>query len=273
MSYPKIINWLYEPKKREYIEVYYVEDEATEKAIKELGKIPRARCSEIPGIKKERITGLSSSSKNYGRLYLEWQEKYPELEHKYITHSMLSKGLEFNGFIYTNLSWLDQNELDKNEIIEKKLSVNKSPYTFNKYVFIKKELFFDKEFINSLLTYEPRKNGWIAYEWSSTILPEFLQSLKIRSKDVYKELLKYDRVKELDLTLACQLGEMRVKDLNKGYVKLDAYFFCGAKYTSYWDGEHIKVVFKDFKKYEYMLIKPTDDVYVTVVDENTLKFD
>lgn len=50
MSYPKIINWLYEPKKREYIEVYYVEDEATEKAIKELGKIPRARCSEIPGI-------------------------------------------------------------------------------------------------------------------------------------------------------------------------------------------------------------------------------
>ena len=79
--------------------------------------------------------------------------------------------------------------------------------------------------------------------------------------------------KELDLTLACQLGEMRVKDLNKGYVKLDAYFFCGAKYTSYWDGEHIKVVFKDFKKYEYMLIKPTDDVYVTVVDENTLKFD
>lgn len=162
---------------------------------------------------------------------------------------------------------------DTIEVIEKKLSVNKSPYTFNKYVFIKKELFFDKEFINSLLTYEPRKNGWIAYEWSSTILPEFLQSLKIRSKDVYKELLKYDRVKELDLTLACQLGEMRVKDLNKGYVKLDAYFFCGAKYTSYWDGEHIKVVFTDDKNYEYLLIKPTDETLVTVVDENTLKFD
>lgn len=27
------------------------------------------------------------------------------------------------------------------------------------------------------------------------------------------------------------------------------------------------------EKYEYMLIKPTDDMYVTVVDENTLKFD
>ena len=73
--------------------------------------------------------------------------------------------------------------------------------------------------------------------------------------------------------LSCLDKRMKVKDLNKGYVKLDAYFFCGAKYTSYWDGEHIKVVFKDFKEYEYMLIKPTDDVYVTVVDENTLKFD
>ena len=63
---------------------------------------------------------------------------------------------------------------------------------------------------------------------------------------------------------------MRVKDLSKGFVKLSEYFG-GRKYTPYWDGEHIKVVFKDFKKYEYMLIKPTDDVYVTVVDENTLK--
>ena len=108
-------------------------------------------------------------------------------------------------------------------------------------------------------------------EWQSDMLPSFLQGLKIRNKAIYKELLKYDRVKELDLTLSCLDKRMKIKDLNKGYVKLDAYFFCGAKYTSYWDGEHIKVVFKDFKEYEYMLIKPTDDVYVTVVDENTLK--
>ena len=63
---------------------------------------------------------------------------------------------------------------------------------------------------------------------------------------------------------------MQVKDLSKGFVKLSEYFG-GRKYTSYWDGEHIKVVFKDFKKYEYMLIKPTDETLVTVVDENTLK--
>jgi len=39
---------------------------------------------------------------------------------------------------------------------------------------------------------------------------------------------------------------MRVKDLSKGFVKLSEYFG-GRKYTSYWDGEYIKVVFTDFK--------------------------
>ena len=108
---------------------------------------------------------------------------------------------------------------------------------------------------------------------SIRIFPSLLEGLKIRSKSIYKELLKYDRVKELDLELACQEARVRVKLLNKGYVKLNTQFFCGAKYTSYWDGEYIKVVFTDFKLYDHMLIKPTDDVYVTVVDENTLKFD
>lgn len=63
---------------------------------------------------------------------------------------------------------------------------------------------------------------------------------------------------------------MRVKDLSKGFVKLSEYFG-GRKYTSYWDGEHIKLVFTDDKNYEYLLIKPTDETFVTVVDENTLK--
>ena len=103
------------------------------------------------------------------------------------------------------------------------------------------------------------------------MLPSFLQGLKIRNKVIYKELLKYDRVKELDLTLSCLDKSMKVKDLNKGFVKLWEYFG-DRKYTSYWDGEYIKVVFADDKNYEYLLIKPTDETYVTVVDENTLKF-
>ena len=61
-----------------------------------------------------------------------------------------------------------------------------------------------------------------------------------------------------------------VKDLKNGFVKLSEYFG-GRKYTSYWDGEHIKVVFADDKNYKYLLIKPTDETLVTFVDENTLK--
>ena len=268
MSYPKVINWIYkQDKKSEHIIIYYAEDEATENEVKKLGHIPYAYSSKIPGIIK-KIAWLDSNDKNFGNLYTEWQKSHRETENKY-SELTLKDGFNFNGFIY-----FDVTLFANNETIEKKLNSCNTPYNFDKYLFIKEELFFDKEFVTTLLTSQPRnKSGYVIKDWQSRILLSLLEGLKIRSKAIYKELLKYDRVKELDLTLACQLGEMRVKDLNKGYVKLDAYFFCGAKYTSYWDGEHIKVVFKDFKKYEYMLIKPTDDVYVTVVDENTLKFD
>ena len=266
MTYPKVINWIYEQdKKSEHIIIYYAEDESTEKEIKKLGYIPKIHSGEIPGITK-KIAWLGSSDKNFGTLYTEWKKNHSESENKYSQFN-LKYGFNFNGFIYFDVTWLDGNET-----IEKKLSNNQSPYKFNKYLFVKQELFFDEEFVNILLRYKPRnKAGYVIDDWQSRVLPLVLEGLKIRNKSIYKELLQYDRVKQLDLELACQEGMVRVKLLNKGYVKLHSNFFCGAKYTSYWDGEYIKVVFKDFKLYEHMLLKPTDDVYVTVVDENTLK--
>lgn len=268
MSYPKVINWIYkQDKKSEHIEAYYAEDEATENEIKKLGYIPYAYSSKIPGIIK-KIAFLNSSDKNSGKLYTEWKANHPETENKY-SQITLKDGFNFNGFIYFDVTWFANNET-----IEKKLNSCNTPYNFDKYSFVKEELFFDKEFVTTLLTIQPKdKSGYVIKEWQSSILPSLLEGLKIRSKSIYKELLKYDRVKKLDLELACQEARVRVKLLNKGYVKLNTQFFCGAKYTSYWDGEYIKVVFTDFKLYDHMLIKPTDDVYVTVVDENTLKFD
>lgn len=263
MTYPKMINWsYYQGSLQDYIEMTFVNDEKTENAIKKLGFIPKLFSGSVPGIYKERVNGYSPRAMSYGKIRRNYQKQYPELEDKYKIIP-LTDGTDFNGFVYTVLPYLEDNQV----ISDKMKEID----TVNKFKFIKQELFFDEEFVNALLNHERRAKGCLMTEWQSDMLPSFLQGLKIRNKVIYKELLKYDRVKELDLTLSCLDKSMKVKDLNKGFVKLWEYFG-GRKYTSYWDGEYIKVVFADDKNYEYLLIKPTDETYVTVVDENTLKF-
>lgn len=263
MAYPKMINWsYYQGSLQDYIEMTFVDDEKTENAIKKLGFIPKLFSGSVPGIYKERINGYSPRAMSYGKIRRNYQEQYPELEDKY-KRIPLTDGTDFNGFVYTVLPYLENNQ-----VIQDKM---KEIDTVNKFKFIKKELFFDEEFVTAFLTFKPIDCfGKEIKVWQDKHLPNFLKNLKLRSKEIYKELLNYDKVKELDLTLSCLDKRMRVKDLSKGFVKLSEYFG-GRKYTSYWDGEHIKVVFTDDKNYEYLLIKPTDETLVTVVDENTLK--
>lgn len=263
MAYPKMINWsYYQGSLQDYIEMTFVDDEKTENAIKKLGFIPKLFSGSVPGIYKERINGYSPRAMSYGKIRRNYQEQYPELEDKY-KRIPLENGSSFNGFIYAPYL-----HIERNKILKEKLSKMNITNNFN---FIKKELFYDEEFVSELLKYRPIDQFGIEdTDWQNIVLPAFLEDLKIRNKEIYKELLKYDRVKELDLTLSCLDKRMRVKDLSKGFVKLSEYFG-GRKYTSYWDGEHIKLVFTDDKNYEYLLIKPTNETLVTVVDENTLK--
>ena len=262
MAYPKMINWsYYQGSLQDYIEMTFVDDEKTENAIKKLGFIPKLFSGSVPGIYKERINGYSPRAMSYGKIRRNYQEQYPELEDKY-KRIPLTDGTDFNGFVYTVLPYLENNQ-----VIQDKMNEIDS---VNKFKFIKKELFFDKEFVTAFLTFKPTDCfGKEIKIWQDKHLPNFLKNLKLRSKEIYKELLNYDKVKELDGFLSSKNEKAKVKTLNKGFIKIDEIMFKEDECTAYWTGEVIEVTFNNNKSYNKIIIEPTDEMLVVIIDENT----
>lgn len=263
MAYPKMINWsYYQGSLQDYIEITFVDDEKTENAIKKLGFIPKLFSGSVPGIYKERINGYSPRAMSYGKIRRNYQEQYPELEDKY-KRIPLTDGTDFNGFVYTVLPYLENNQ-----VIQDKMNEIDS---VNKFKFIKKELFFDKEFVTAFLTFKPTDCfGKEIKVWQDKHLPNFLKNLKLRSKEIYKELLNYDKVKELDEFLSSKNEKAKVKTLNKGFIKIDEIMFKEDECTAYWTGEVIEVTFNNNKSYNKITIEPTDEMLVIIIDENTV---
>ena len=263
MTYPKMINWsYYQGSLQDYIEMTFVNDEKTENAIKKLGFIPKLFSGSVPGIYKERVNGYSPRAMSYGKIRRNYQKQYPELEDKYKIIP-LTDGTDFNGFVYTVLPYLEDNQV----ISDKMKEID----TVNKFKFIKKELFFDKEFVTAFLTLKPTDCfGKEIKVWQDKHLPNFLKNLKLRSKEIYKELLNYDKVKELDGFLSSKNEKAKVKTLNKGFVKIDEIMFKEDECTAYWTGEVIEVTFNNNKSYNKITIEPTDEMLVIIIDENTV---
>lgn len=263
MTYPKMINWsYYQGSLQDYIEMTFVNDEKTENAIKKLGFIPKLFSGSVPGIYKERVNGYSPRAMSYGKIRRNYQEQYPELEDKYKVIP-LTDGTDFNGFVYTVLPYLENNQ-----VIQDKMNEIDS---VNKFKFIKKELFFDKEFVTAFLTFKPTDCfGKEIKVWQDKHLPNFLKNLKLRSKEIYKELLNYDKVKELDEFLSSKNEKAKVKTLNKGFIKIDEIMFKEDECTAYWTGEVIEVTFNNNKSYNKITIEPTDEMLVIIIDENTV---
>ena len=263
MTYPKMINWsYYQGSLQDYIEMTFVNDEKTENAIKKLGFIPKLFSGSVPGIYKERINGYSPRAMSYGKIRRNYQKQYPELEDKYKIIP-LTDGTDFNGFVYTVFPYLEDNQV----ISDKMKEID----SVNKFKFIKKELFFDKEFVTAFLNFKPVDCfGKEIKVWQDKHLPNFLKNLKLRSKEIYKELLNYDKVKELDGFLSSKNEKAKVKTLNKGFVKIDEIMFKEDKCTAYWTGEVIEVTFNNNKSYNKITIEPTDEMLVIIIDENTV---
>lgn len=262
MTYPKMISWsYYSDWNTECLKSVFVQDEVTENEIEQLGFIPMLHFIEVPGVQIQRIDGYSRKAMKFGRLELQYKEKYPELEDKYKLYPLLN-GTTFNGFVYTTLPYLSDNQV----IQEKTSGID----VVNKFEFIKQELFFDKEFVNALLTYKPTDCfGNEFKDWQNKKLPNFLKNLKIRSKTIYKELLKYDKVRELDESFSYINEKAKVKTLNKGFVKIENVAF-NDNCTAYWTGEVIEVIFNNHKSFNTIIIEPTDEMLVVVIDEDTV---
>ena len=258
-----MINWsYYQGSLQDYIEMTFVNDEKTENAIKKLGFIPKLFSGSVPGIYKERINGYSPRAMSYGKIRRNYQKQYPELEDKYKIIP-LTDGTDFNGFVYTVLPYLEDNQV----ISDKMKEID----TVNKFKFIKKELFFDKEFVTAFLNFKPVDCfGKEIKVWQDKHFPNFLRNLKLRSKEIYKELLNYDKVKELDGFLSSKNEKAKVMTLNKGFVKIDEIMFKEDEYTAYWTGEVIEVTFNNNKSYNKITIEPTDEMLVIIIDENTV---
>ena len=263
MTYPKMINWsYYQGSLQDYIEMTFVNDEKTENAIKKLGFIPKLFSGSVPGIYKERVNGYSPRAMSYGKIRRNYQKQYAELEDKYKIIP-LTDGTDFNGFVYTVLPYLENNQ-----VIQDKMNEIDS---VNKFKIIKKELFFDKEFVTAFLTFKPTDCfGKEIKVWQDKHLPNFLKNLKLRSKEIYKELLNYDKVKELDEFLSSKNEKAKVKTLNKGFVKIDEIMFKEDECTAYWTGEVIEVTFNNNKSYNKIIIEPADEMLVIIIDENTV---
>ena len=262
-KYPKAINWTYynskSTKEKEKIVIYFAKNEEVEKEIERLGFIPRLYIGQVPGIIIKTIKGFTKKARKYGLIQSEYRNKYKELEDKYKCCQPLT-GLKFNNFIYTTLPYLNYNE-----IINNKLSDN----TYKD--FLKEELFYDKDFVIALLDYRPRdafQNEIKSYQEKN--LPAFLKGVKKYNKELYKELLKYEKVKKLDKETSFAGAKAKVKTLEKGFIKLTEKISLSDDYTAYWNGESIELTFKDSKNFNKIIIEPNEDYIVTIIDEDTV---
>lgn len=147
MTYPKIIHWNYFETSK-FLNIVYVQDEATEKEIKRLGFIPYMFKQEVPGITIEevQIKSVKDLKNTEVKTSKHYQELEDEVKDKY-KFNPLENGSSFNGFIYAPYL-----HIERNKILKEKLSKMNITNNFN---FIKKELFYDEEFVSELLKYRP----------------------------------------------------------------------------------------------------------------------
>lgn len=204
--------------------------------------------------KKDVKEGYTKAAKKCGELVSLYKKEHENILYKL---EYISRICKIGDYVYLNLPHLNNMV---NPIYNKEMFFNDK--------LIKKE-YFTPEFIIKLLEYNPRALiGGVIHSYQDKDIPLFSWQLKRYMFDEYNKVLsKYSRIENLARSVSFVGKKAKVKTLDKGLVKIGIYIFD-------WDGEYLRGKGKDLdyslQNNEEILIKPNDDTYVKVYDDNTV---
>lgn len=271
-KYPRLISWNYwdgvslftNKKVQEELTEYYILDEEGEKEIEDgtltnLNEPGKHICTTH--FKKVVRLGYTKNSKKHRNIYVDMQNKYPELYRKLKPFDGILK--DCGSYVYIGLPWLDTffgygfypSHVDV--FLDKNIS------------YIKKEC-WTVDLINELVKYKPYSIfGNPIKEYQEKYIPTFLLTLKITFPDLYDKIEKKTDKDARELLLG---KFVPVTKLNAGIVGVVKGGFCLPD-TWYYDGEYLNGTKQDDGLTVEYRINATDEVLVKIIDVSTVPFD
>lgn len=267
----KVISWKYwdgsgifsSKNNKEEITLVYAEADV-EKTIAELGYVPDFYFSITPGISFSKIKGYTRRASKFGNMISKYEKLYPDMQDKYPLKTP-ANGMEYMDYIVAELPHL------KNYV--NPLADEYPKYIFNEK-FIRKEAFYDENFVNDLLNYRPLSlMGGEIKDFQNKHIPNFIKSVKYVNPKLFEELLKYPKVQDMNTEIT-PVGKLaKVHTLAPGKIELVKNPLRWGEDIAEWDGKNIKISLSD-KGVEYDGIKeiffePEENFVVKIFEEKT----
>lgn len=267
----KVISWKYwdgsgifsSKNNKEEITLVYAEEDV-EKTIAELGYVPYFNFWRTPGISFSKIKGYTRRATKFGNMISKYEKLYPDMQNKYPLKTP-ANGMEYMDYIVAELPHL------KNYV--NPLADEYPEYIFNER-FIRKEAFYDENFVNDLLNYKPLSMmGGEITDFQNKHIPNFIKSVKYVNPKLFEELLKYPKVRDMNTEIT-PVGKLaKVHTLAPGKIELVKNPLRWGEDIAEWDGKNIKISLTD-KGVEYDGIKeiffePEENFVVKIFEETT----
>lgn len=258
-QYPRLVSWSYYPAsafisndKEQLVEIY-LNNPAGEEVLNE-GLLPALgfMMNRDPYFTIKRTNGRTKRAASYGNIANKFRQKHPELKDR--LKSTNNKLLNFGDYIFIDLAFIDNYV---NPIVSQEKWFNKQ--------YVKKE-FFNEELIRELIDYKPIAlfNRKEIIEYQKEQVPTFIRALSLFDEKLYKKAIKGTAFEEKEINYKGLKAKLNT--LKPGEV-LYKYGLSRKEFT--WDGEFLSQTAK-LDDGSTLLIKPTDDSIVQIIDNNTV---